>query len=83
MRNPDVLLYSGTLIMAAMGITYASVPLYKLFCSASGFGGTAKMSEHLKRTDDGPDKKEHQMVFRTDTSRKLPWNFKAQQSMSL
>ena len=80
MGNTDVLLYSGALIMAAVGITYASVPLYKLFCSSSGFGGTAKISDHLRKTEDACDApRSVKMVFRTDTSMKLPWNFKAQQ----
>lgn len=79
MANLDVLLYSGTLIMTTVGFTYASVPLYKLFCSSSGFGGTAKISDHLKKTDNLDERRSVKMVFRTDTTKKLPWHFKAQQ----
>ena len=28
--------------LGAVGLSYASVPLYRIFCQATGFGGTVK-----------------------------------------
>lgn len=35
----------GTLVVAMVGLAYASVPLYDLFCKVTGFGGTPVRSD--------------------------------------
>lgn len=34
--------YAAAAVVGALGATYASVPLYKIFCQATGFGGTTQ-----------------------------------------
>ena len=34
--------YMAAVVIGAVGATYASVPLYKMFCQATGFGGTTQ-----------------------------------------
>jgi len=41
-RNVQVAWYSTAIVIGAIGATYASVPLYKVFCQATGFGGTTQ-----------------------------------------
>ena len=41
-RNIQVAWYLGAVVVGAIGATYASVPLYKMFCQATGFGGTTQ-----------------------------------------
>jgi len=41
-RNQQIGWYSAAVVMGAIGATYASVPLYKMFCQATGFGGTTQ-----------------------------------------
>ena len=41
-RNIQVAWYMGAVVVGAIGATYASVPLYKMFCQATGFGGTTQ-----------------------------------------
>jgi cytochrome c oxidase assembly protein subunit 11 len=41
-KNRRVALVSLTVFAAMVGLTYASVPLYRLFCQSSGYGGTVK-----------------------------------------
>ena len=36
--------------LATMGLSYAAVPLYRMFCQATGFGGTVK--KHSGGEDD-------------------------------
>lgn len=38
-------LMAALLVVAMVGLAYASVPLYRLFCQATGFGGTTGRSE--------------------------------------
>ena len=41
-RNIQVAWYLSAVVVGAVGATYASVPLYKMFCQATGFGGTTQ-----------------------------------------
>lgn len=41
-RNIQVAWYMGAVVVGCIGATYASVPLYKMFCQATGFGGTTQ-----------------------------------------
>jgi cytochrome c oxidase assembly protein subunit 11 len=41
-RNVQVAWYAAAAVVGALGATYASVPLYKIFCQATGFGGTTQ-----------------------------------------
>lgn len=36
-KNRRLVYYSCSVIIGAIGVTYASVPLYKIFCQATGF----------------------------------------------
>jgi len=41
-RNVKLASYAAAAVIGALGATYASVPLYKMFCQATGFGGTTQ-----------------------------------------
>jgi len=41
-KNARLLLILLAFIIVMIGMAYASVPLYRLFCSATGFGGTTR-----------------------------------------
>ena len=41
-RNIKIASYAAAAVIGALGATYASVPLYKMFCQATGFGGTTQ-----------------------------------------
>ena len=41
-RNQQIAWYMFAVVIGALGATYASVPLYKIFCQATGFGGTTQ-----------------------------------------
>ena len=40
--NVKIASYAVAVVVGALGATYASVPLYKMFCQATGFGGTTQ-----------------------------------------
>jgi len=41
-RNIQIAWYAVAIVVGVLGATYASVPLYKVFCQATGFGGTTQ-----------------------------------------
>jgi len=41
-RNAKIASYAAAVVVGALGATYAAVPLYKIFCQATGFGGTTQ-----------------------------------------
>ena len=34
--------YLAAIVIGMVGVTYASVPLYRMFCQATGYGGTVQ-----------------------------------------
>ena len=60
-------------VFGMIGLSFASVPLYDLFCRVTGFGGTTQTAAAL------PDKILERTVsihFNADTARNMPWSFK-------
>ena len=41
-RNVNTAWYMGAVVVGALGATYGAVPLYKVFCQTTGFGGTTQ-----------------------------------------
>jgi len=79
------------IVFFTIGLSYASVPLYRIFCQATGFGGTVKTH---KNGDDGYDLPEDpkslpgnrplKITFNSDVSGDLNWSFKpVQKSISV
>ena len=60
---------------AMVGVAYASVPLYRAFCQATGFNGTARRAEKALFT---PIDRKITVRFDTNT-RDLPWDFQPEQ----
>ncbi|KAF8653601.1 hypothetical protein AX16_003845 [Volvariella volvacea WC 439] len=75
-------MYSSAVIIVAVGVTYAAVPLYRMFCAATGFAGTPKVgmgrfeAERLVPAENARRIKVH---FNADRSEQLPWSFTPQQ----
>ncbi|PWC37592.1 cytochrome c oxidase assembly protein [Azospirillum sp. TSO35-2] len=64
------------LVLGMIGLTYASVPLYSLFCAATGFGGTTQRAEQAAaRIVD----RKVTVRFNADTNGALPWSFRPEQ----
>lgn len=41
-KNKQLALYLIAVIIGATGAAYAAVPLYRIFCQATGYGGTVQ-----------------------------------------
>jgi len=59
--------------LAMVGLAFASVPLYRLFCQVTGFGGTTQMT--VGGEAPGAVGKIVNVRFDANTSSALPWEF--------
>ena len=78
-------LFAIGLALAMLGLGYAAVPLYDLFCRVTGFGGTtqrATESDAALASQFAASGGGGQMSIRFDASiaRNVPWTFKPAQS---
>jgi len=55
------------------GLAFASVPLYRMFCQVTGFGGTTQRGSIAPGAVAG---REVTVRFDANTSNRLPWNFR-------
>lgn len=71
-KNKSLALSLLAIVAGMAMLAYASVPLYRLFCISTGFGGTAQKSE-----DKAVPVLDRQMTVRFDanTATGLPWEF--------
>jgi cytochrome c oxidase assembly protein subunit 11 len=71
-------MYTSAVIVLGVGATYAAVPLYRMFCAATGFAGTPNVGtgkfepERLVPAENARRIKIH---FNADRSEQLPWRF--------
>ena len=61
-------------VVAMIGLSFASVPLYNLFCKVTGFGGTTMTAE---KAPDVIIDRDLTIRFNTNTHADLPWEFKS------
>lgn len=57
-----------------IALSFASVPLYRLFCQVTGFGGRAEQAAVLSSTS-APIARTVTVRFNTDVNAELPWHF--------
>jgi cytochrome c oxidase assembly protein subunit 11 len=79
MKNRNSLLAGGLVlcILGMVGLSFAAVPLYRIFCAATGYAGTPQIGGPA-----GPGAEGGTITVRFDanTSPNLPWRFQAEQA---
>jgi cytochrome c oxidase assembly protein subunit 11 len=73
-RNRRTALAASLVIVAMAAITAASVPLYDLFCSITGFGGTPRINANRGDALPRPGQRVT-VLFNADVDPDLPWRF--------
>lgn len=77
----STLYYVSAAGVLVVGLSYAAVPLYRMFCQAYSYGGTTSVGhdgskvETMKAVKHRPIK----IKFNADTASSMRWNFKPQQ----
>lgn len=80
-RNLQLAMYATAGAICVVGISYAAVPLYQIFCQATGYGGTTQQAseEKFKNMKPVPGARQLTVNFNADTSSSMPWTFVPQQ----
>lgn len=79
--NRTVAIACVSFFVCMVGAAYASVPLYRLFCQVTGYGGT---TQRVDQYSDTILDKTIKVRFDANTSNGLPWDFKpVQREVSL
>ncbi|MBY6242062.1 cytochrome c oxidase assembly protein [Methylosinus sp. Sm6] len=71
---------AGALVLgsvAMLALSFASVPLYRAFCAATGFGGTTQVA---KAAPAKPGERRLGVRFDANVARDLPWRFEPETS---
>lgn len=73
--------YFGATAVLTLGLSYAAVPLYRMFCQATSYGGTTSAQHDGSKVADMKARRERQfrIKFNADTGASMRWNFKPQQ----
>ncbi|EJL23714.1 cytochrome c oxidase assembly protein [Novosphingobium sp. AP12] len=75
-RNRKVGLMALSAALAMLGLGYASVPLYRMFCEATGFGGTTKRVDEAQAATVQDSGRTISIRFDANVERGMPWQFK-------
>lgn len=86
-RTVNIALYMSSMAILMLGLTYASVPLYKMFCEATGFDGIIrkdddeKISANVRQLSQRVDASHPSLRihFSSTPSSLLPWTFEPEQ----
>jgi cytochrome c oxidase assembly protein subunit 11 len=76
-RHRAVAIWCAVVVVAMVGMAYAAVPLYRLFCQVTGFDGTPRIA--TKPSDKTLDKTVT-IRFDANVAPGLPWTFAPEQT---
>ncbi len=71
-KNKRVAIITTCIVVGMIALSYASVPLYNLFCRVTGFGGTTQVTD---KTSDIVLDRIVTVNFDTTVNPQLPWSF--------
>lgn len=78
-KNRRVGLLAASGAVAMLGLGYASVPLYRLFCQVTGYGGTTQRADALIASGVKVAGNVITVRFDANVAKTLPWEFKPEQ----
>ena len=73
-RNRATLATLAVVVFAMVGLAFASVPLYRLFCQVTGFGGTTQVAQAAPQTASA-SLPPVSVRFDANVNPKLAWRF--------
>jgi cytochrome c oxidase assembly protein subunit 11 len=77
-KNARVAALAAVVSFGMLGLAYASVPLYSLFCQVTGFGGTTQRADQAPAAAAAA---EVSVRFDANTAGSLGWAFQAEQQV--
>lgn len=76
-RNLSLALSLAAFVLGMVMLAYASVPLYRIFCQTTGFGGVATRDATTRHT---PSDRAMVVRFDANVNPALPWSFRPAQT---
>ena len=76
MSNARVGMMAGAMAVSMVGVGFAAVPLYRMFCEVTGFGGTTMRVDAAQAATIVATKKPIMIRFDANHRGDLPWEFK-------
>lgn len=80
-RNRDVMYYVVSLGVVAIGVTFAAIPAYRIFCEQTSFGGLTQVAKDFEKIA-RMKKVEDRLIrvqFNSDVPSSMQWEFRPQQ----
>ncbi|KAI9264242.1 cytochrome c oxidase assembly protein CtaG/Cox11-domain-containing protein [Phascolomyces articulosus] len=77
--NVSAGMYAAAIFISMLGLSYAAVPLYRLFCASTGYSGTPVTDTNRfakERLVPHNEQRRIRITFESNTSDALPWSFK-------
>ncbi|WCR53520.1 MAG: Cytochrome c oxidase assembly protein CtaG [Wolbachia endosymbiont of Ctenocephalides orientis wCori] len=71
----SIVFFLVSLVVAMLCLSYASVPLYSVFCKVTGYGGTTKK---VTNAITNATNQKIRVYFNADIMSDLPWEFKSE-----
>lgn len=78
-RNHRTAFWAALGALAMLGLGFAAVPLYRLFCQVTGFGGTTQRADLAEADNVQVGTTMISVRFDSNTDPGLPWQFKPMQ----
>ncbi len=81
-KNRRVGLVALAFAAAMLGLGYAAVPLYRLFCQVTGFGGTTQVASEAEASVAASESAGAPVIsirFDANTAADMPWRFRPRQ----
>lgn len=82
LKIKSTLYYITAAGVLAIGLSYAAVPLYRMFCQAYSYGGTTNVGHDASKIENMTAIKNRELTikFNADIGASMRWNFKPQQT---
>jgi cytochrome c oxidase assembly protein subunit 11 len=78
-RNRKVAAYAAIGALSMLGLGYASVPLYRMFCQATGFNGTTQRATAAQAASVKSTARPITIRFDGNVTKGMPWQFRPEQ----
>lgn len=74
-RNRRIAVICASVVFGMVGMSYAAVPLYEMFCRVTGFGGTTQRADAAPGALPEFAGRKVTVRFNADVGRGMPWTF--------
>ncbi|QTD55314.1 cytochrome c oxidase assembly protein [Parasphingorhabdus cellanae] len=80
-KNRRSAMMAGAMGLAMLGMGYAAVPLYEIFCRVTGYGGTTQRVGEAQAATVQATSRVMSVRFDSNVNSALPWAFKPEQAV--